>query len=140
MGITRRRPKAGPYYGKITRGEYPCICAQIPGLHRHLIKLTSAYMPEAELLRITKMICTVYNVYCIHERDSRQQEVKGVPDLIMAGKNGTLWRELKSHYGSLSPEQRRFGSVLTHAGEDWAVWRPVDLINATIETKIARIA
>jgi hypothetical protein len=136
----RARTRAPRYQSEIKRGQYPCVCASVDGLHHHLIRQTAAYMPEAELLRVARMIATVYAVRAVHQDDSRQQTEPGIPDLIMAGRNGVLWRELKSHYGTLSPDQRGFGSLLGHAGEDWAIWRPVDLINSTVETQIARIA
>lgn len=138
--IRKTRARPAPFYGKITRGEFPCVCPSINGLHRHLIRVPAAHMPEHELLRVVVMLCTVYDVLAYHEGDSRLQPLRGWPDLVLVGQRGVIWRELKSHYGSSTPEQRRIGSRLLTAGEDWAVWRPADLIGTVIETRIASIA
>ena len=52
----------------------------------------------------------------------------GFPDLVLIHPDhGLLWRELKSAQGRLSPDQIRWGELLTATGADWAVWRPADM-------------
>ena len=87
-------------------------------------------MSEAELQRFVEQACERLGLLCYHTYDSRRSQ-PGYPDCTIAGAR-ILFRELKSKDGKLSPEQRRWGSRITHAGGDWAVWRPVDWENATI--------
>lgn len=49
---------------------------------------------------------------------------KGFPDLLICGKRGVLYRELKSSSGRLSEEQKMWGLWLHRAGADWGVWTP----------------
>lgn len=51
---------------------------------------------------------------------------KGFPDLLITGKRGILFREIKMPSGRLSPEQKMWGLWLHRAGQDWAVWKPED--------------
>lgn len=57
----------------------------------------------------------------------------GLPDLLLVGKRGILFRELKAEGGDLSTAQRIYGYRITAAGGDHAVWRPEDLASGSIE-------
>ncbi|MCW2900619.1 MAG: hypothetical protein JWO67_2884, partial [Streptosporangiaceae bacterium] len=50
-----------------------------------------------------------------------------------------IFRELKSADGQLTGEQRRVGYLLQAAAQDWAVWRPADLVSGRIERELAAI-
>jgi VRR-NUC domain len=65
---------------------------------------------------------------------------KGWPDLVIVSWHGVLWRELKTHTGRLSPEQRAFGEQLRQGGQNWDVWRPLDYLTGQIERELTRIA
>jgi hypothetical protein len=52
-----------------------------------------------------------------------QQGHSGYPDLTLSREGVTIFRELKSNTGRLSPEQRIWGK---HMGDAWGVWRPTD--------------
>ena len=89
-------------------------------------------MTEAELLGRVRELCKDYRLYYFHCRDSRGSSGAGFPDLVIAGQRGVIFAELKSSAGSLTPDQRGWGSVLRKAGERWVVWRPADLDNGVI--------
>lgn len=60
---------------------------------------------------------------------------RGWPDWVILGRS-TLFRELKSQYGTLTADQRYVGRLLTAAGQDWRVWRPADLLDGTIAREL----
>lgn len=97
-------------------------------------------MTEVELEREVRRLITVYRLQAtaFHVPDSRRMQ-RGLPDWIIIG-HRVLWRELKSAYGAVSREQRHVGYVLQAAGEDWAVWRPVDLASGRIERELESVA
>lgn len=68
-----------------------------------------------------------------HVHDSRRS-APGFPDLVMVhtGQARTIWRELKTTKGRVSPAQRAWLADLEAAGEDAAVWRPSDLASGRI--------
>ena len=73
-----------------------------------------------------------------HERNSIGTE-PGWPDWVILGRGGSLFRELKSQRGRLSPDQRRVGFALTRAGLDFDVWRPSDLLDGMIHRQLLTI-
>ena len=64
--------------------------------------------------------CIVY-----HTHDSRRSE-PGFPDLVIVGRSGFIFRELKTQKGYLSEAQVLWLDKLTAAGADADVWRPSD--------------
>lgn len=90
---------------------------------------------EANLRRLMKD----YHLYGFHARSAIGSEA-GWPDWVIIGPNGILFRELKSHRGELTVEQRSVGSKLGKVGLDWAVWRPQHYFDGTIERRLAAIA
>ena len=75
-----------------------------------------------------------------HCRDSRRSFGRGFPDLVISGVRGTLFAELKTNGGSLTPDQRHWGSLLQKGGERWLIWRPRDLQAGIIEKALDEIA
>jgi hypothetical protein len=53
---------------------------------------------------------------------------KGFPDLLLVHpeRKLVLYREIKTKYEKLSPEQAEWGAWLLAAGQDYAVYRPDD--------------
>jgi VRR-NUC domain len=97
-------------------------------------------MPERVLESAIRNICRdVGLVYIYHTFDSRRSQ-PGFPDLVIAGKNGLIMRELKTEKGVLSAAQKRWGEALTLAGVNYAVWRPRDLLSGHIANELAVIA
>lgn len=80
-----------------------------------------------------------YGLWGHHESDSRRSG-KGWPDWVILGPRGGLFRELKAERGIVSEAQREVGSRLAEAGFDWAIWRPMDLLDGTIGRQLAAVA
>lgn len=96
-------------------------------------------MTEAELQRLVAEACARLGLLCYHTYDSRRSQ-PGYPDCTIVGTR-LIHRELKSARGTLTPEQRRWGSRINRAeGGDWAVWRPVDWYNGVIKAQLLAIA
>lgn len=72
-----------------------------------------------------------------HTHDSRRS-APGFPDLVLvhpvAGR--TIFRELKTEKGRISPAQRGWIDGLTAGGSDAAVWRPTDYLSGRIEQEL----
>lgn len=111
-----------------------------PGLNHPASRALAAAMSEAELMEAIRAMCTDLGLHAFHPADSRRSWGPGFPDLVIAGIGGTIFRECKTETGSLSPEQRRWGYVLTASGQRWAVWRPRHLYDGTIGSELAAVA
>ena len=102
-------------------------------------KLTSA-MSEAELDRAIRAILRdLPGLRCYHTYDSRRSP-HGFPDLVIAGANGVLWRELKREAGKLTLPQIQWLDVLAAGGQDAGTWRPGDLLCGRIARELAELA
>jgi hypothetical protein len=99
----------------------------------------AARMTEAELQDRVRAMCDALGLVVRHVRDERGNWLQGWPDLDILGTR-LIHRELKSMRGQLTGDQRRVGAKLTRAGQDWAVWRPVDLLDGTIARKLTAIS
>jgi hypothetical protein len=95
---------------------------------------------EAHLQAAIEAECGRLGLLHHHNPDSRRVKSSGFPDSVIVGPGGILYRELKDKYGRLSPEQRRWGSKITRAGGDWAVWRPADWEDGTITRQLLALA
>lgn len=84
-------------------------------------------------------LMTDLGLWGYHTRNSIGS-AKGWPDWVILGPRGSLFRELKSERGRLSPDQRMVGARLICAGLDWSTWRPRDLLDGTIGRQLAGIA
>ena len=62
---------------------------------------------------------------CFHARDSRRQQLVGLPDLILL-RNTVVFAELKSKRGRVEPHQRDVLDRLSKAGMNAYLWRPAD--------------
>ena len=51
---------------------------------------------------------------------------RGWPDLVLVRGKTTLFRELKSEKGRLTPQQKEWLEALQEAGQNAKVWRPSD--------------
>lgn len=82
-------------------------------------------MTEAELQANVESLIKSMSLLGYHTYDSRRSQ-PGFPDLVIVGRNGVLYRELKTATGKLSPLQRHWLDTLWEAGQDVHVWRPKD--------------
>ena len=98
----------------------------------------AARMPERELQQLVADLCQVLGLPHFHPLNSRGMRA-GWPDSVIIGTK-VIYRELKSHDGKLSPDQRAIGDKLLAAGADWKVWRPGDWLNGGIETELRMLA
>jgi len=99
----------------------------------------AAAMSEAELEEHVRAICNDLGVIRIHVYSSRGT-TPGVPDDLLVGSDGILWRELKTAKGKLSPAQQAMGEALTAAGQDWSVWRPGDYLSGRMARELTAIS
>jgi len=82
-------------------------------------------MTEADFQNQILDLCKHVGLLAYHVYDSRRS-VPGFPDLVIVGKRGVLYRELKTDKGRLSKEQDQWLEALHAAGADASVWRPRD--------------
>ena len=101
--------------------------------------LHAAAMTEVELEEQVRDACKKLGVLRIHIYHARGT-TPGVPDDILIGPRGVLWRELKTMTGHVSPAQRAMGEALLAAGQDWALWRPVDWFSGRIKSELTAIS
>ena len=88
-------------------------------------------MTEAQLQTVVVGLARMLRFLVYHTRDSRGSD-KGFPDLVMV-RERTIYVELKSEKGKLTPEQREWIAALKAAGEEVYVWRPAEWMDGTIE-------
>ena len=74
-----------------------------------------------------------------HPHSSRYS-AKGFPDWLIVGPHKIIFRELKSEYGRVTPEQRQVGEMLRRAGQSWGIWRPSDLLSGQIGRELTDLA
>lgn len=111
-------------------------------------------MTEDDLLTAVIDLCRRHRVLAHHSRPAVVgrtaagrarwatpiQGDAGLPDLVIVGRRGVLFRELKSEVGRLSKEQARWTTTLAVAGADCATWRPSMLRSGQIEAEIRAVA
>ena len=96
-------------------------------------------MKEIELQRTVEFMCRNMGFLYYHNPDSRRA-VKGFPDLIIVGRSGVLYRELKDNAGWKTSEQTRWLYSLVAAGQNASVWQPSDLDSGRIEKELQAIS
>ena len=130
------QPASGPaaVTGQTPAGEgrRRAAGASLAGLH-------AAAMTEAELEEQIRDACKKLGVIRIHIYHARGT-TPGVPDDILIGARGVLWRELKTMRGHVSPAQRAMGEALLAAGQDFAIWRPEDWFSGRIRLELMAIS
>lgn len=95
-------------------------------------------MTEAQFQDTVIAVCKLLGVAWYHPFFSRRSAA-GWPDLALCGKRGFMLRELKTEKGRLTRDQENWGSMLRRAGQDWDVWRPVDLHSGRIQAELEAI-
>ena len=97
-------------------------------------------MTEAELMEFIRAAVKNLGLLAYHAHDARKSWGPGFPDLVVVGRGGCIWREVKTESGSLSPEQRQWGDALKRAGQNWRIWRPADRFDGSIGQELAGVA
>jgi hypothetical protein len=85
----------------------------------------SPFARERDFQRAVCALAKTLGCIVYHTHDSRRSE-PGFPDLVIVGRKGFAFRELKTNGGRLSPEQQVWLDKLTAAKADADVWRPSD--------------
>ncbi len=97
-------------------------------------------MTEAQLLAAVIERCECRPILWVHidtpHHNKRRQSLTGFPDLFLCGRIGVAFRELKSQYGEMRPEQTTWRYKLLAAGQNWDIWRPVDLESGRIDREL----
>jgi hypothetical protein len=96
-------------------------------------------MSEARLEEHVRGACKELGILRFHVRVSLGTTA-GLPDDILIGPRGILWRECKTAKGKLTPAQVKTGEALTAAGQDWDCWRPADWFSGRIASELAAIS
>jgi hypothetical protein len=96
---------------------------------------TMASLSEKQLQATVVEACKAAGLLCYHTFDSRRS-ASGFPDLVIVGRGGVLFRELKTAKGRVSVEQQAWLDALVAAGADAAVWRPADLATGAISSRL----
>jgi hypothetical protein len=104
-----------------------------------LMRARAASWTEADLQDAVILDCREYGLTVKYDADPKRSTVKGWPDLMIVGRHGILYRELKNMTYGLTAEQRRIGSILALAGANWSTWRPIDWWNGTIARQLESI-
>ena len=103
------------------------------------LQAIAAAMSEARLEEHVRELCKGLGIVRIHVYNSRGT-TPGVPDDILIGPRGVLWRELKTMRGKVTVAQQTLGEALLAAGQDWGVWRPDSLLNGVIASELTALA
>jgi hypothetical protein len=96
-------------------------------------------MSEAELEEQIRDACTKLGVLRFHVRISKGTTA-GLPDDILIGPRGILWRECKNQTYDPTPAQVKTGQALTAIGQDFAIWRPEDWFSGRVARELAGIS
>lgn len=104
-------------------------------------------MTEDDLEGAVMDLCKLLGLYVHHCRPAKTEKgwrtpIRGTPgfvDLMICGRRGALFRELKSEAGRVAPDQRKWLDRLFEAGTDAEVWRPRDLATGRIKRELEAI-
>jgi hypothetical protein len=94
---------------------------------------------EEQLLDSVTELAQWLRLLTYHTRDSRRS-APGFPDLVLAGRRGVIFAELKSRSGQLSSHQHGWKWTLQAAGQEWRLWRPADWESGDIHAELRAIA
>jgi hypothetical protein len=90
---------------------------------------------QASVLELAKAL----GILPYHTHDSRRSPA-GFPDLVLAGRRGVIFAELKSAGGAMRPEQTTWKYMLLASGQRWRLWRPGDWTTGVIKDDLKEIA
>jgi len=99
----------------------------------------AAAMSETELEENIRDACKMLGILRFHVRNSTGTAA-GLPDDILIGPGGILWRECKRQAGRATPAQTATGEALRAAGQDWDIWKPSDWLSGRIARELGALA
>ena len=99
----------------------------------------AAAMSENDLEEEIRDACKKLGIIRFHVRVSKGT-TPGLPDDVLIGPRGILWRECKNQTGKPTPAQVKTGAALTAIGQDFAIWRPEDWLSGRITAELAAIS
>jgi hypothetical protein len=91
----------------------------------------AAGMKEAELQRQVQLLATGLGWKWYHPADSNRV-VAGYPDLTLVKGRRLIFSELKQQKAYPTVQQREWHDLLSQAGVEVFVWRPLDLLDGSI--------
>ena len=109
------------------------------GSQAYLAAFQASRMSEAELEEQIRDACKKFGIIRFHVRFSIGT-TPGLPDDILIGPSGILWRECKNQKNKPTPEQVKTGEALTALGQDFAIWRPEDWFSGRIQAELLAIS
>jgi hypothetical protein len=95
-------------------------------------------MPEAALQKAVTDLAALLGIWWYHAAQPRRDN-PGWPDLVLIGRRGALFRELKRDGRQPTAIQSEVGRRMRYAGLDWAVWRPADLRAGAVMSELEKI-
>lgn len=95
-------------------------------------------MSENVLLSEVRRACQHLGLLVYHTHRSDLSE-PGFPDLVIVGRSGLLYRELKRETGKVTPEQHAWLDALDAVGQDAGVWRPSDWLSGRVTEQLAAV-
>lgn len=94
---------------------------------------------ERQLDKAVRQLCKDLGLYGFHPGIS-VTDTAGLPDWIIIGKNGILWRENKAPGGQLTSAQRMVGHLLLKHKQNWGIWSFADLESGRVRAEILYIS
>lgn len=98
------------------------------------------HMLEEDLTEAIRDLCKSFRLERSHTLRSTGSP-PGFPDEVIGqpGRSLVLFREVKTTTGRLSDKQRMWLAILHGAGFNVGVWRPIHLLNGTIQREMREI-
>ena len=126
----------GRIYRAVERGHLPADLTREAAI-RWSASLEGP-MNESALQAKVITLCHDLGLLVFHSTDSRRDVGRGFPDLVIVGKAGGMFAEVKDNWGQLSPDQCQWKYSLMASGAQWRLWRPSDW--QAIEAELRGIA
>jgi hypothetical protein len=93
-----------------------------------------------ELLERIRALAAEVGLRIHHGQDSRKDLTDpGFPDVVLAGGELVLFRELKPDGRAPKADQVAWKWSLLASGADWAVWTPADWVSGRIEAEMTLV-
>lgn len=97
-------------------------------------------MTHAELIARFCQLSWDRGLYVHYCGDARRCEGPGLPDLIIAGPGGVIFREVKSASApQIRADQKAWLRMLSSSGADVAVWNQADLHSGRVVQQLDRL-